>query len=306
LTLFINVKPATLDAYQRRIAFRIKPSIGALKLSALKPHSVQTFYNDLQRGTKHSNALSPKSIQNIHGILHKAFTQALELGYIRVNPINACTIPKIVKLIIKPLDNEQIALFLKTIAGHKYETLFVTDLFLGLRQGELLGLTWDCINFDSGIIHIYRQLQFLNGVYTFQPLKNSKSRRITPARFILDLLRKHYREQCEARLLAGSLWNDGDFVFCNEFGHHLSRSTTYHNFKDIISKIGLPKTRLHDLRHTYAVTSLQAGDDIKTLQDNLGHHTAAFTLDTYGHVTEGMKQDSAERMDRFIKSLSNT
>ena len=65
-----------------------------------------------------------------------------------------------------------------------------------------------------------------------------------------------------------------------------------------------PAGRFHDLRHSYAVASLQSGDDIKTVQENLGHHTAAFTLDVYGHVTEQMKRNSADRIQRFIESLS--
>lgn len=64
--------------------------------------------------------------------------------------------------------------------------------------------------------------------------------------------------------------------------------------------MGLPKLRFHDLRHPYAVLSIQAGDDIKTVQENLGHYSAAFTLDVYGHVSDRMKRDSSERMDRYI------
>ena len=74
--------------------------------------------------------------------------------------------------------------------------------------------------------------------------------------------------------------------------------------KRIVASIGLPDARLHDLRHSYAVASIRAGDDIKTVQGNLGHHTAAFTLDVYGHVTEEMKKASAERMETYIKSIS--
>ena len=94
-------------------------------------------------------------------------------------------------------------------------------------------------------------------------------------------------------------------MFTNEIGEHISPHTLYHNYKRIVAAIGLPDTRLHDLRHSYAVAALQAGDDIKTVQGNLGHHAAAFTLDTYAHVTEQMKRDSADRMDAFIKGVSN-
>jgi len=76
------------------------------------------------------------------------------------------------------------------------------------------------------------------------------------------------------------------------------------NFKRVVVSLGLNEARFHDLRHSYAVASLQAGDDIKTVQDNLGHHTAAFTLDVYGHVTEKMKKESAERMNKHIKTIT--
>ena len=83
----------------------------------------------------------------------------------------------------------------------------------------------------------------------------------------------------------------------------LSKDTVYKNFKKLASSIGLPDARFHDLRHSYAVAAIRSGDDIKTVQENLGHHTAAFTLDVYGHVTEQMKRESAARMDAFINSL---
>ena len=72
-----------------------------------------------------------------------------------------------------------------------------------------------------------------------------------------------------------------------------------------MASIGRPDARFHDLRHTYAVASIRAGDDIKTLQSNLGHATVAFTLDVYGHVIDQMKQDSAHRMEDYITNVLN-
>ena len=106
--------------------------------------------------------------------------------------------------------------------------------------------------------------------------------------------------------MVGELWHDEDYVFSNDMGDHVSPSTVYHAFKRVAASIGLPNTRLHDLRHSYAVASLQAGDDIKTVQSNLGHHTASFTLDVYGHVTQQMQQASADQMDAYIRMVSET
>lgn len=129
---------------------------------------------------------------------------------------------------------------------------------------------------------------------------------ITPAAFVVDALKRHKVRQTEARLKAGPLWQEEGLVFTDEVGHRLSPNTVYHNYKRLVASIGLPEARLHDLRHSYAVASLRAGDDIKTVQSNLGHHTAAFTLDVYGHVTEEMKRASADRMEKFIQSVSGT
>ena len=74
-------------------------------------------------------------------------------------------------------------------------------------------------------------------------------------------------------------------------------------YKKVVTAIGRPGARFHDLRHSYAVAAIRSGDDIKTVQGNLGHATAAFTLDVYGHVTELMKQASAERMNAYIQRV---
>lgn len=101
------------------------------------------------------------------------------------------------------------------------------------------------------------------------------------------------------------MWNNKEnLVFTNEMGNHLAHFTVYKNFKKIVKKLELDHIRFHDLRHSYAVISLGSGDDVKTVQENLGHHTAAFTFDVYGGVTENMKKKSAQRMDNFIRSIS--
>lgn len=300
-----NLKPRTHALYRGHIEYRVKPALGAMKLSAIKPHDIQTFYNQLQKETKDKPPLSPKSIKNIHGVLHKMFSQAMEIGYIKTNPSDVCKLPKIIKAEIKPLDDGQITLFLQAIQGHTYENLYVVDLFTGLRQGEILGLTWDCVDFKTGIITIYRQLQRIDGTYKHASLKNDKSRRITVAPAIVELLHEHRRRQYEMRLKAGSAWENSNLVFTNEFGGHLVRETVYRNFKRIVKRLGISDARFHDLRHSYAVASLQSGDDIKTVQENLGHHTAAFTLDVYGHATERMKAESAARMDGYFRRVKN-
>ena len=120
----------------------------------------------------------------------------------------------------------------------------------------------------------------------------------------ISLLKDVKVKQLENRLLYGSGYTDSGFVFTDELGQHVRPQVVYRDFKIIVTQIGSPATRFHDLRHSYAVAAIKSGDDIKTVQENLGHATAAFTLDVYGHVTQKMRQDSADRMQKFYEQLS--
>jgi integrase len=301
-----DIKPLTLKSYQSHINNHIKPALGAVKLSALCTHEIQKLYNDVYKGSDDKKALSPKTILNLHGVVHKALTQAIEIGYIKFNPADACKLPRIEKPKINPLEDYEITAFLQAIKGHKYERIYLVDIFTGMRQAEIIGLTWDCIDFENGTIYIYQQLQKIKGIYKFGSLKNDKTRTITPAPSVMKVLQEQKKTQTEWHIKAGQAWDNKDnLVFTNEIGGHLAHFTVYKHFKLLVKSIGLSETRFHDLRHTYAVASLQSGDDIKTVQENLGHHTAAFTLNVYGHVSERMKKDSAQRMEGFIKGVSN-
>ena len=151
------------------------------------------------------------------------------------------------------------------------------------------------------------------GGFQFAALKNDKTRILRPAPFVMDMLRAVRSKQAQRRLQAGDLWQDWidpakqyaacRLVFTNALGDHLHPQRLYAHHKKIAAKAGAPDARVHDLRHTFAVLSLQNGDDVKTVQENLGHATAAFTLDVYGHVSERMKEDSAARMQGYFENL---
>lgn len=321
-------KYATIKHYKAQVATHIKPRLGAIPLAALAPHDIQRFYNQLQKDGQEKRRrgpdgkvtvehvpLSAKSVRNVHGILTKALTVAVDMGYLRDNPAERVTLPRVVRQEIRPLTDAQIADFLREVSHDEFSAYFKTVLFCGLRESEAIGLTWDCIDFDAGRITIKKQLQKrpkADGGFVFAPLKNDKVRVIAPAPFILRMLEEQKRQQALDRLRAGDAWvgwlspadQETYFVFTNGFGQHLHPQTVYNHLKKIAASIGAPDCRVHDLRHTFAVLSLQNGDDIKTVQSNLGHATAAFTLDVYGHVSERMKDDSAARMENYISSIS--
>ena len=320
------VKPFTKLNYTQHIKNHIRPALGKRKLQELNGTDIQRFYNQLllTGGKKRLHdetgrivkkngetvyipaPLSAKTVKNIHGVLHRALEKAVKLGYIRTNPADSCELSRAEKKEIRPLDSEDIARLMEALQDHPFRALFLTTLFTGMRRGEICGLRWDCVDLDSGTIIINKQLQNIPGQpgdYRLVSTKNGKGRILKVSQFVLDLLRQQEAKQAQIKQLAGPLWCDGGYVFCNDIGQHLSPHTVYHNFKRIAASIGMPSTHLHDLRHSYAVAALQTGDDIKTVQSNLGHHTASFTLDVYGHVTEQMKKTSADRMDHYIQRI---
>ena len=315
-----DIKDTTKHQYQYQINTHLKPGIGMVKLQELTAVVLQKFINSrskpfvitqLSKSGKpikvKKNGLSAKSIHNMHSVLHEALVKAMKLGYIRVNVCDAITLPRVQKVDMHPITGANVKKFLAAIKGDPYEDLYYVTMFTGLREGEVLGLTWDCIDFGKSTMKIYRQLQrdrHRNGPYKFTPLKNSKTRSFMIPDNVKAVLLKVKREQAEKRLQCGSRWeNDEGYVFTNDSGHFLMYSTVYARFKQYVKRIGIPETRFHDLRHTYATLALQQGVDVKTVSENLGHATVAFTLDVYGHVTEEMQKKSASLMQAYLEAL---
>lgn len=301
-----DVKDSTRTSYRQHMNNHVIPALGAVKLSELTPAACQKFINDLSR----VKGLSAKTVKNVHGVLHHALKQAVRLGYMRMNPTEACTLPRIEKAKIEPLDAPEIKRLLDVLGDDVYSDVLRVDIFTGMREGEILGLQWSCVDFDRGTITIEKQLsrpRVKGDEYRFTSLKNDKPRTVQPAPFVMQILKRQRRRQAEQRIQAGGAWDDcgfPDLVFTSETGKYLNYTIVLRHLKKALEVAGLPEKRFHDLRHTYAVSSLQAGDDVKTVQENLGHHTAAFTLDQYGHVTESMRQASAQRMEAFINGLN--
>lgn len=301
---FLEARPSTIKRYDRDVRLRIIPCLGKIKLKELTTMQIQKMYRKCK-----NDGLSPKSIHNLHCVLHEALRKAVALKYIKSNPSEECTLPKNPKPEIHPIVDGNIQKFLQAIKGDRYEDLFYFDIFTGLRESEACGLTWDCVDFEKGTIRVYRQLLKTGvvdgkGVFDFAPLKNDRERTIEPAVQVMEHLRRVQRKQKEYKLLTGGAYsNPRQFVFTDEMGKPFHYHTMYTHFKQIVKRIDMPEVRFHDLRHTYATLSIQNGSDVKTISESLGHSTVAFTMDRYGHVSNQMRRDNAERMERLIASI---
>ena len=309
-------KYSTVKGYKAQIKKHIRPGLGKYNLSQINPMLLQRFFNNLSLPDDEGNVLSPKSIKNVHIILSGILQQAVENEMIAKNPCKKVKLPKVFKKDIVPLTDDQVKEFLKIVSTDEiYGTLLKVIVFTGLRLGEAMGLTWDCVDFEKGALNINKQLQRRpqkDGGSTLTSVKSGKPRILRPAPFVMDLLKVRYTEQLMQKSRAGDAWigwnneeeHKKSLVFTNLDGGYITPKRVYLHFKSAAKEIGAPNARVHDLRHTYAVLSLQNGDDVKTVQENLGHASAAFTLDVYGHVSDKMKQDSAARMEEYIRRLN--
>lgn len=320
----LNVKPRTLDLYKSTIENRIKPNLGAVKLKKLTASMIQKFYIEALQGQlnlpepdpekKESNSprtrcrktLSAKTIKNIHGILHKALSVAVRIGAIPANPADCAELPRIERKEMQPLPESAVGNFIQALNDDAYRLPILVDLFTGLRQGELLGLPWSAVDFKKGTITVKQQLQKQNEGYVIAPTKSDKVRVVAPAPFVFDFLKEWKEIQTKQKEASGRYWNNTDnLVFTNELGEHLVHRTIYQHFKKAAVAVGCNSLRFHDLRHSFAIYSLESGVDVKSVQSALGHYSAAFTLDQYCTVTENMQQRNAQRMQDFAESLIN-
>ena len=294
--LTTDIKDSTRETYQSAVNNHINRVFDGIKLIELTSQDVQLFVMSLNEGVDLEDPLGPKSIRNIHGVLHKCLQTAYEMKIIPENPAKHTKMPKVKKPEIIPLSTEQLTDFLSAISGHPLEVLFKLAVFTGMRKGEIIGLTWDCFHFEEGYIRLYRQMSYnkTKRHYYFDSLKNGKPRTIYPPAAVMEMMKQFYRSN-----------RSGNFVFAGTTGgEHLTHSQIRKPFERIVAQMDIPDFRFHDLRHTYAVVSLKAGVDLKTLSESMGHFSVAFTLDTYAFALTDMKEESAKRMQRYLDEHS--
>nr|DAG40360.1 MAG TPA: Integrase [Caudoviricetes sp.] len=300
-----QLAPLSRSKYDAEIKNHIIPALGALQLDAVSGLHVQSFYNSLTKA-----GLSGKTVSGIASILRKSFNTAIKQKLMQSNPCLTAELPRIEKPEINPLTDEEIPRFLAAIAGHPLEHAFAIALFTGMREGELLGLSWEQVDFASRKITINQQLQRSRetGEYFIRECpKNRKTRVFAPPDIAWEHLKLQRAKQLEMQRVASELWSNPDnLVFTDACGKHLTISAFYKQFKRVAADFGRPELRVHDLRHTTATIAIASNADIKSVQNLLGHATAAFTLNTYAHTSEKMMQDTASRMQAYYSSLEKS
>jgi integrase len=203
-----------------------------------------------------------------------------------------------------PLTPEQAKLLLKVAheTGDRLEALYVLAIHTGLRQGELLGLTWDDVDLEDGSLQVRRTLTITKNGPLFTSPKTTGSRRsVKLTSHAIEAVRHHLERQLGEIDRVGSLWSENGLIFASEMGESLNRhNLTRRSFKPLLKRAGLPQIRFHDLRHTCATLLLTRNVNPKIVSEMLGHSSIAITLDTYSHVLPNMRDQAAAAMEEAL------
>jgi integrase len=290
-----SVKPKTFESYEWLVRKHIVPALGRVKVRALSPAHLQGFYH-----SKLETGLSPRTVQYLHVVLHRALKQALRWGLVPRNVAEAVDPPKPQKDEIKPLTRDEARRLLDAAHDDRLEALYILAVHLGLRQGELLGLRWGDVNLEAGTLQVRRSLTVTKDGPSFTAPKTAKGRRSVKLTIrAVEALREHLQRQLAEIERMGDLYRDDGLIFSTTVGTPINpRNLTGRSFKPLLERAGLPKSvRFHDLRHTAATLLLGRGVHPKLVQELLGHATIAITLDTYSHVLPGMGDQTAAAME---------
>ena len=282
-----RLRAKTLDSYAL-CAHRLDLQIGRVPLARLNPLIIQSAYARLE-----GIGLSPRTVFQTHAVLHRALDQAHHWGLIKSNPSDLVAPPRPYQREMSALSATQLSRFLAKSRGTRWYPLWVVLGTAGLRIGEALGLKWEDIDLETRRLQVKRALQRQrgNGLVYVAP-KTSRSRRLIHLSAVAVEALREQRERAT-----------GEIVFPNLRGCPQESSSVTEALKVALNSAGLPRIRVHDLRHTTATVLLEAGAHPKLVQDLLGHSTVALTLNTYSHVTSGLSREAARTMDSLLTRL---
>ncbi len=301
-----NVRKNTLDTLKVSIKNHIKPHFGSIELKKLTPALYQSFLNSIYKEKK----LARNTVLKTHNAFYGAMNRAKINKLITDNPCKYAIIPGENKNDgLKYIDSGEMDNFLKTTYqyGYIYWMFFKLMIETGMRKGEAAALQWPDIDFSSGTIGINKTLNF--GAKSKEELFGdtktlSSARTITIRKSVVEELRFHLSWQNQNKKQVNDLYHhDLNLVLCREDGNFMPNSTLFNAFSRILKRADIQQLPIHSLRHTHAVLMLEAGADMKYLQDRLGHGSYQITADVYSHVSKKMEKNNTDQYDDYMGNI---
>lgn len=284
------------------------PRLGSVRLQQLSRSHIKACYGDLRENGRANGkgGLAPKTVHNVHLALHRALADAVDDRLIPHNPCDSArkgralhSAPERPEIDVWTAD--QLAAFLATVAEDRQYALWHLAAHTGMRRGELVGMRWDAVDLDAGLVTVIRQRVKVGSDVEVGRPKTSRSRRtidIDPD--TIEVLRDHRRRQLQERLAIGPGWTNSGLVFTREDGQPLHPDVASQRFVKLVEDTDVPRITLHGLRHTHGTLMLAAGVALHVVSRRLGHASEAFTAQVYAHV---LPQQQAQAAARFAALL---
>ncbi len=292
----VGKSETTIEGY--RVHLRRLDAIGKVEVERLTAAQIDAFYARLA-----TKGLSSTTRAHVHNLLNAAFRWALKKGRINRNPIERVDAPQRTKSKANTLQVSEAKQLLDAIRGHRLEAPMVFALGTGMRRGEVIGLRWASFNADRSVIVVQESRAQVKGKEFQKETKTEGVREVPLGALASEALRLARKQYAERKLKAGKLFIESGFVFTDEIGSALKPNALTDAFRRVFAKLeesGLPHRRLHDLRHTAGTLMLASGIDLNTVQQVLGHSNASTTLNVYGHVLAGRKQEAIDTIDAAL------
>lgn len=313
-----NISPKTYDSTEYHCTMHIIPSIGKIKLQSLKTEDIQKMYNTKFASGKldGSGGLSATTVKHFHTTLKQALNKAVELGYIVKNPSVNCILPK--DSLPKKLyltSQEQDKVFKALDVSDRYELAIMLDFATGIRQGELIALTWDDVNLETEVIRINKSYSITKNrdtsidkkyIRTIKTTKNRSSVREIPIpKYLVALLKKHKLNMIEENLAKGRSNEEYNVVFQTSTGNYLNPKNINRAWIRLLEKAQVDHVPLHGIRHSFTTRLAEMGINPKVAQVLLGHSSISTTLNIYSHVNQDLKRSAAIAIDSLYKYPNN-
>lgn len=292
----VNVRQTTAESYETLLRKHAFPAFGQMPVAKITPADIQRLL-----AQKIKAGLSKRRVQYLHRVIHGCLQYAVQLEIVARNVADAVKPPQADKREAPYLTPDQVLDLREAVDGHWLEMVIILAAYTGMRRGEILGLKWEDVDFESRILRVRRSLVPTKTGSKFQEPKTAKGRRsIHLQDSLVAELKRHKARQAAQKLRLGAVYQDNGLVCARDDGTPISPSSVTHGFTLVLEKAGLPKIRFHDMRHTHASLLLTQGWHPKMVQERLGHSTINLTLDTYSHVMPILHQEAAQRLDEFL------
>ena len=306
------ISPRTYQGYVEK-SKTILEHLGNMQLQKIELYHLQKFISDLQNEGK-----SPKSLRHYYSILKMCFDDAIMCRHISLNPTRNLKLLSMRRKELNIMTKEEQLVFEGFMKKYRMGTAYIVLVNTGLRAGELSGLTWKDVDFENKALYVRRGMQKITTYdddfnkikreRKVTDVKTENSYRVVPmldkvVRILQEYKKKVQAEQEELAEL-GEGFKDDDFIFKTKYNHPITSEYLRKTCQGICKSNNFRKVGIHELRHTFATRSIEAGIDLRVLQEILGHASYSTTADIYVHILGQVKLSQMNRLEDYLTDIN--